>query len=344
MDKIKQVFSHEKAAHETGSTTGTNTGASNVGATQTPTQSAAGDRTSVGNDTSAASRTARTAESELAGNRTAETATTGTGATSTTGSRTTGSTGGAVGRGMEHVREHAAPPPHKHHQPGRDQALDEREAKSATHDHQHLAPVTHERRHHHEVEEVERQREVDRHVHHVQHHVQPVLDEQHKGETRHEKNVPVTEINERHVATDEDKAQFASLGKERDTFQEAPREKTIVDRGEQVHENTHHHVHHVVQPEIERDTHEHHRIHTTVPIHERVEEAPVVHQSVKHEALPISEFTKNGGDLNSTRKHDASLLDQGECERTVDGPAESLTRSLGLSSGNNVEPNRETRV
>ncbi|BGP24552.1 hypothetical protein JCM10295v2_003470 [Rhodotorula toruloides] len=341
MDKIKQVFSHEKSANETGSTTGTHTGASNIGATQTPTQSAAGDRTSVGTDTSAASRNPRTAENEPAGNRTSETATTGTGATS---SSTTGSTGGAVERGMEHIREHAAPPPHKHHQPGRDTTLDERDAKSATHDHQHLAPVTHERRHHHEVEEVERQREVDRHVHHVQHHVQPVLDEQHQGETRQEKNVPVTDIRERHVATDEDKAQFASLAKEHDTVQEAPREKTIVDRGEQVQENTHHHVHHVVQPEIERDTHEHHRVHTTIPIHEKVEEAPVVHQSVRHEALPISEFTKNGGDLNSTRKHDASLLDQGECERTVDGPAETLTQSLGLSSGNNVEPNRETRV
>ncbi|PRQ73153.1 hypothetical protein AAT19DRAFT_15906 [Rhodotorula toruloides] len=234
---------------------------------------------------------------------------------------------------MEHLREHAAPPPHKHHQPGRDTVLGEAEAKMATHDHQHLAPVTHETRHHHEVEEVERQREIDRHVHHVQHHVQPVVDEQHAGEVHHEKAVPVTEIRERHVATDEDKMQFASLNKAKDSVVEAPRERTIIDRGEQVHENVQHHVHHIVQPTIERDTHEHHKIHTTIPIHETVHEAPVVHQSTVHEPLPLKEFVAGGGDLKSTLRHDAdALLDRGECERTVDGPAETLTQQLGLAS------------
>ncbi|BGP06746.1 hypothetical protein JCM10049v2_002570 [Rhodotorula toruloides] len=309
-DRVASAAAGAASGSHIDSTTGTRSSSNN--AVSTPTSSAAGDRTSTG-------------------------MTGATGATGTTGATTGSSTrtgaGGAVERGMEHLREHAAPPPHKHHQPGRDTVLGEAEAKMATHDHQHLAPVTHETRHHHEVEEVERQREIDRHVHHVQHHVQPVVDEQHAGEVHHEKAVPVTKIHERHVATDEDKTQFASLNKAKDSVVEAPRERTIIDRGEQVHENVQHHVHHIVQPTIERDTHEHHKIHTTIPIHETVHEAPVVHQSTVHEPLPLKEFVAGGGDLKSTLRHDAdALLDRGECERTVDGPAETLTQQLGLAS------------
>jgi hypothetical protein len=55
---------------------------------------------------------------------------------------------------------------------------------------------------------------------------------------------------------------LASLNTARDERREGPSEKTIIDKGEQVHTNTSHHVHHLVQPVIERDTHEHHRTHT----------------------------------------------------------------------------------
>jgi len=55
---------------------------------------------------------------------------------------------------------------------------------------------------------------------------------------------------------------LASLNTARDTRTEAPSEKVIIDKGEQVHTNTSHHVHHLVQPVIERDTHEHHKTHT----------------------------------------------------------------------------------
>ncbi len=39
-----------------------------------------------------------------------------------------------------------------------------------------------------------------------------------------------------------------SLNTVRDEFVEAPRERTIVDKGEVVQEHVHHVVHHVVQP------------------------------------------------------------------------------------------------
>ncbi|BGP38613.1 hypothetical protein JCM10450v2_002562 [Rhodotorula kratochvilovae] len=362
MDKIKQVFSHTDSNKSPSGHFSTDSEENARGApfkhasgstTETPSHSSAGDRAVV--DGSAPSHS--TAKSS-AGDRLANAAVDGTHSshehhdrsiprdtTSTTGissgnTHSTGtvpreSAGSHVAEGAEHLREHAHPPAHKHHLPGRDAVLSEADAKQATHDHQHLAPVTHETRHTHEVEEIERQREIDRHVHHVQHHVQPVLDTQHAAEVQHEKAVPVTEINERHVATDEDKAQFASLNTAKDTVVEAPREKVIIDKGEQVRENVSHHVHHVVQPSIERDVHEHHRIHTVVPIHQTTHEAPVVHASVLHEPLSLKDFVAGGGDLKSTLKHDADkLLNRGECERTVDGPAETLVEQLGLASIN----------
>ncbi|GAA5943275.1 uncharacterized protein JCM15063_000749 [Sporobolomyces koalae] len=251
-------------------------------------------------------------------------------ATETTGARQHESIG-------DKLREHAHPPSHHHQQPKQDGLLNEADAKAAQHDHQHLAPVTHEHHQRHEVEEVERQREVDRHVHHVQHHVQPVLDTQHGEEQHHEKIHPETHIKERHVATDEDKAMLASLNTHKDSRTEGPSEKTIIDKGEKVHTNTSHHVHHLVQPVIERDTHEHHRTHTVVPIHQETHEAPIVHQSVAHEPMNIKDFVSGGGDLKSNVKHDVSLLNRGEdCERTVDGPAEQLKSTLGLGGASHT--------
>ncbi|GAA5975540.1 hypothetical protein JCM10908_005196 [Rhodotorula pacifica] len=234
-----------------------------------------------------------------------------------------------------HLKETAVPPANQHQHATRDKVLSEADAKAATHDHQHLAPVVHEQRHHHEIEEVERVREVDRHIHHVQHHVQPVLDTQHAAEQVHQKIVPQTHIKEQHVATDEDKQQFLSLNTVKDEVVEAPKERVIIDKGEVVKENVHHVVHHVVQPVIERETHEHHRIKTTIPVHHTVVEAPIVHASVQHEPLSLKDFVAGGGDLKSTLKHDPeTLLNQGKCERTVDGPAETLTQQLGLASLN----------
>ncbi|BGP54334.1 hypothetical protein JCM8202v2_001911 [Rhodotorula sphaerocarpa] len=237
-----------------------------------------------------------------------------------------------------HLEERADPPAHVHQHSEKETILSEEDAKEAVHDHQHLAPVTHEHHHVHEIEEVERKREVDRHIHHVQHHIQPVLDEHHAEEVVEEKVIPKTEIKESHAATEEDKSQFLSLNTVKDEVEEAPRERVIIDKGETVvSENVHHVVHHVV---IERDTHEHHRIHTKIPIHQTVVEAPIVHASVQHEPLSVKDFVAGGGDLKSTLKHDPEvLLNHGQCERTVDGPAETITEQLGLTSLNETESN-----
>ncbi|BGP55445.1 hypothetical protein JCM8202_003527 [Rhodotorula sphaerocarpa] len=311
MNKIKQVFSHDEQKNERAPPTGSN----------------AGDRT-----------TSRQAETAAEDRPVAETKpTSDTGIVSKEEVRETPDEVEYKAEAKEvptegaHVKERAEPPAHHHAHPTEDALLDPKDAKEAEHDHQHLAPVTHERHQVHEVEEVERERDIDRNIHHVQHHVQPVLDERHGEEKVQQKEIPTTEIREGHAATEEDKAQFAALNTAHDEREEAGREKVIVDKGEKVKEHDHHHVHHVVQPVIEKDVHEHNRIKTEIPIHQQVDEAPIVHQSVQHEPLKLDEFKQGGGVLDSTLKHDGSLLERGECERTVDGPAETMAQTYGLS-------------
>ncbi|POY72622.1 hypothetical protein BMF94_4450 [Rhodotorula taiwanensis] len=339
MNKIKQVLSHNSTGNTTHGET-THTGEKTHRATGDvvgpPTVSSAGDRVDDAAMLGLKNRDNTVGSNAGTGLRDESALPTTDATHGTHGIHGTGATDLSSGQHTAaHIKESALPPTHGHKHGTRDSTLTEDDAKAAVHDHQHLAPVVHERRHHHEVEEVERVREVDRHVHHVQHHVQPVLDEQHAAEQVHQKVVPRTEIRESHAATDEDKHQFLSLNTVKDEVVEAPRERTIIDKGEVVKENVHHVVHHVVQPVIERDTHEHHRIRTTIPVHHTVVEAPIVHASVQHEPLSLKDFVAGGGDLKSTLRHDPeTLLNHGKCERTVEGPAETLVQQMGLSSLN----------
>ncbi|GAK64844.1 uncharacterized protein PAN0_006c3059 [Moesziomyces antarcticus] len=198
---------------------------------------------------------------------------------------------------------------------------------------QHLAPVTHQTHQRHEVEEVLRQKEHHRHVHHIQHHTQPVLDSEHAAEQVHNKIHPVTKVHETHASTDKDATLLTSVaGQHADKYAEAPLHRQVIDKGEVVKEHIHHHIHNVVQPIIEKDTHEYHRIQTTIPTHVVTHEAPIVHESTHHKAVSKDEFLSGGGNLtNSIRSiHDAKLLNTGKCDRKVDGLAEKLERELGV--------------
>ncbi|GAA5979856.1 hypothetical protein JCM11641_002721 [Rhodosporidiobolus odoratus] len=150
--------------------------------------------------------------------------------------------------GGQTVHEHARPPAAgtgsgHGHKLAKDAILNVEEAKRAEHDHQYLEAVVHERHHIHEVEEVERHRVVDRHVHHVQHHVQPLLDERHLEVVHSYRQVPVSHIEESHAATGADRALLARLNAQSaSTYTVVPHERVRLDKGEtQVHENVIHH-------------------------------------------------------------------------------------------------------
>jgi len=201
-----------------------------------------------------------------------------------------------------------------------------------THDHKHLNHVTHRDVRHVEVEEVEQQKDIEKHIHHIQHHVQPVLDKQVADEVIHENAVPVTTIQEKHVNTAEDRQLFSGLANQyQDTESHRNKERTVVDLGETVTENVHHHVHHVTQPVIEQEVIERERIHTVIPVQQVTHEAPIIHKSSTHEPVTMDNFLSGGGKLGSGITPDrAGVLNEGECERSVDGVGETLAQELHL--------------
>lgn len=204
---------------------------------------------------------------------------------------------------------------------------------------QHLAAVTHHTHQRHEVEEVVREKEHHRHIHHIQHHTQPVIDTEHAAEQHHQKVHPVTKVHETHASTDKDATLLTSVaGQHSDKYAEAPVHRQVIDKGEKVKEHIHHHIHNVVQPIIQKDTHEYHRIQTVIPTHVVTHEAPIVHESTHHKAVSKEEFLSGGGKLTNSMKsiHNAKLLNTGKCDRKVDGIAENLERELGIK--NTVTP------
>lgn len=236
------------------------------------------------------------------------------------------------------------------HKSGHDIAADKHldlKSGEVDQDVQHLAAVTHRTHQRHEVEEVVRQKEHERHVHHVQHHVQPVLDSEHSAEQTHQKIHPVTKVHEKHASTDKDAALLTSVaGKHSDQYAEAPLHRQVVDKGELVNEHIHHHIHNVVQPVIEKDTHEYHRIQTTIPTHVVTHEAPIVHESTHHAPVSKADFVSGGGSLNNKVRsvHEANLLNTGKCDRTVDGLGEKLEQELGLKGSTGTKANSTTAI
>ncbi|KAI3626187.1 hypothetical protein CBS9595_001548 [Malassezia furfur] len=187
---------------------------------------------------------------------------------------------------------------------------------------QHLAPVTRETLHRQEIEELHREREHHIHQHHIQHHVQPVLDQVHLAEQLHTRVVPATTIREVHANTDKDAALLRSVaGTPKDTYTHAPIERSVIDKGETVREIVHHHIHNIVQPIIEKDVYEYHRIRTTVPTTQITHEAPIVHESTAHQPIRKEDFVKGGGVLTSETRsvEDAGLLNLGTNQRSVEG-------------------------
>ncbi|GAA5887838.1 hypothetical protein JCM16303_007354 [Sporobolomyces ruberrimus] len=179
-----------------------------------------------------------------------------------------GSSGGRLSEGQRLKVVETAKAPHAH--PGRekDSVLSEEDAKNAEHDHKYLEPVVHERIHRHHVEEIETHRSVQRHVHHIQHHIQPIVDEQHSEEVHLFREVPVTSIKENHAMSAEDKALFERLNIGAGTTTIIPHEKVVVNKGETMRTETIiHHVHHIVQPIWQRDLHEYFRLNPPNPAH-----------------------------------------------------------------------------
>lgn len=197
-----------------------------------------------------------------------------------------------------------------------------------------LERVVHERVRHLETEEVSRIKEHDRHIHHIQHHTQPLVASEELPEEHRSVDHPPTKITEIHTAMPkDDKLLHDMVHEHQDTLIHAPKERTIIDKGIVINEHIHHHIHHVMQPIITKETIDKQRIHTTIPIHAVTHEAPVVHQSKVHQVLPLETFIQEGGSIESgipKERVGETMMRHGQCERHVDGIAEKLERELHL--------------
>ncbi|KAF8630098.1 hypothetical protein AX17_005496 [Amanita inopinata Kibby_2008] len=200
-----------------------------------------------------------------------------------------------------------------------------------------LKPVTHEHVRHMETEEVLRVKDRERHIHHIQHHTQPITASEELEEKHHENIHPVTVVHERHSNKPEEKTLFeGQIRQHRNIVEHGAKERTVVDQGMMVNEHVYHHIHHVVQPIIEKETIDKHRIHTTIPIHEVTHEAPIVHQSQRHDPVPVEDFLERGGTLTGAIPYEqisAKILHGGQCTRDVDGVAYNLENELRLGPG-----------
>ena len=116
-----------------------------------------------------------------------------------------------------------------------------------------------------------------------------------------------------------------------------PKERMTVHKGTTVNVTEHHHVHHIIQPVIEKESKfyvfssslfcfkdlttmiydlviEKERIHRTIPIHKVIHDAPVIHQMRSHTPIPMQHFLDQFGSLDGVSQDEIikEILDRGK--------------------------------
>ncbi|CAD6576323.1 MAG: hypothetical protein TREMPRED_001655, partial [Tremellales sp. Tagirdzhanova-0007] len=146
----------------------------------------------------------------------------------------------------------------------------------------------------------------ERHVHHHQHRVQPVEDQrtlptQHinstaQAITREHKEEMLPEHQQK---LHEQRTMHQNMQSQRDV------ERSSANLGQHVNQHEHHHIHETVQPVIQRETVQPTVVHQTVGIHEKIHDAPIVHEATTLPTINAAEFLsqkKAGGPLSHTDK------------------------------------------
>jgi len=149
------------------------------------------------------------------------------------------------------------------------------------------------------------------HQHHHQIHVQPIQDQVVLEEKHHHNIIPIEHKQHHHGKTAEVEQTLLSQGKFRDEREVMPVESTSGSTTV-VGEHVHHHIHDIIQPVVERETIQPHVVHTTVPIHERIEHEPQIHKGNVLPAMSMDEFTRAGHSLTGFRKAPEHIEYEGE--------------------------------
>jgi len=176
----------------------------------------------------------------------------------------------------------------------------------------------------------------ERHQDHYQTRVQPVEDHVREAE-RHKNQVLPTE--ERHVGHGKDSMVDQKLAAEHNQFRST---QTVLPTTKQATTSTvegehiHHHVHETVQPVIEREVVQPTVVHTTKPVHEKIEHTPTIHPATVQPKMTMEEFQAAGGDLKG--RHEARREFKGEPVVRENGGADEkkpggISGARGSASG-----------
>jgi len=169
----------------------------------------------------------------------------------------------------------------------------------------------------------------ERHIHHHQHRVQPIQDQQ-VVPTKHEHNIlPEITKESKHDMLPEHREKLEG---QRTLYQNtqtvAPVERTELANAGQVNEHVHHHVHETIQPVIQRETIAPTTVHTVVPIHEKIHDAPIVHEHTVLPTVTLDEFKNKVGGAHSHKDGDHSHQFYDGAPRVGGGQSSSTDKQI----------------
>lgn len=174
---------------------------------------------------------------------------------------------------------------------------------------------------------------VDReiHQHHHQIHVQPIQDRVVEPEKHHHNVIPIEHREHTHGKAAEIEAALAAQTQKFRSEREVLPVQTTQATNVVVGEHVHHHIHDVIQPVVERETIQPHVVHTTIPIHEKIEQEPFVHKGNVLPAMTMDEFSRAGHTLSGHRKNPEHIEYEGEPLK-IDGKSHVGFGGLGATA------------
>lgn len=137
----------------------------------------------------------------------------------------------------------------------------------------------------------------ERHIHHHQHRVQPVVDKQ-ELETQHVNTMaPVVTREHKEDMLPEHQQKLHEQRTMHQNFQNtAEVERSGAHLGTHVGAHEHHHIHETIQPVIQRETVQPTAVHHTIPISEKIHEAPIVHEATTLPTITADQFLNGNHD------------------------------------------------
>ncbi|KIR97337.1 allergen [Cryptococcus deuterogattii 2001/935-1] len=197
---------------------------------------------------------------------------------------------------------------------------------------EHIRPQEHTE----SVEAIDR----ERHIHHHQHRIQPIehkqaLDPKHVHVTA---PAVVREHKEEMLPEHQETLQKQrTMHSNQQTTGDV--EKSHAHLGTHVNQHEHHHIHETVQPVIQRETIQPTVVHHTAAIHEKVHDAPIVHEVTTLSTIGHNEFLKMKEGLKG-----ATHADKGHQHQFYEGAprvGSQQTSTANVASTTNAASNKE---